>query len=423
MALHIVEEAERCLGCKRPRCQEACPVHTPIPQVVALFKERRIEEAGRVLFENNPLTLVCSLVCNHGVQCQGGCVLGRKGTPVQFSAIETYVSDTYLDRLRPKAPEPCGKKAAVIGSGPAGIVAALDLAQAGCAVTMFEQRSEIGGIMRYGIPEFRLPKTVLARYRRVLEQLGVQIRPNTSIGESLFIEDLFRDGYDAVFVGTGTWRAKTLGIPGETRGNVHFGLDYLVSPGSYEIGEDVAVIGVGNTAMDVARTAFRHGARRVTLYARSKHVSASSDEVEYARLDGADIVYGKAVAEINDAGPLFRTAVFDENDRVVGYEDELDQVRCDTVIIAASQKPMSKLITTTEGLKGDERGLLVVDDSCQTTVPGVFAAGDVVTGPKTVVHTVAAARRAAAGMLRYMGVAPEEPGGDGNRTNPETQGA
>ena len=407
MALHIIEDAERCLGCKRPRCQEACPVHTPIPQAIALFKERRIEEAGALLFGNNPLSFVCALVCNHGVQCQGGCVLGRKGTPVQFSAIESYVSDAYLDRMRPEAPAPSGKKAAVIGSGPAGIVAAFRLAQAGVDVTIFEQRSEIGGVLRYGIPDFRLPRTTVARYRLALERLGVKIRPNTAIGDALLIDDLFRDGYDTVFIGTGTWRAKTLGIPGETRGNVHFGLDYLVSPESYEIGEDVAVIGVGNTAMDVARTAFRNGARHVTMYARSKHVSASSDEVEYARLDGADIVYGKAIAEINETGPLFKTAIFDEDDKVVGYEEGLDQVACDTVIIAASQKPMNKLLLTTEGLTGDDRGLLVVDDDCQTSVPGVFGAGDVVTGPKTVVHTVEMAKRAADAMLRHMGLAAD----------------
>lgn len=407
MALHIIEDAERCLGCKRPRCQEACPVHTPIPQAIALFKERRIEEAGALLSENNPLSFVCALVCNHGVQCQGGCVLGRKGTPVQFSAIESYVSDAYLDRMRPEAPAPSGKKAAVIGSGPAGIVAAFRLAQAGVDVTIFEQRSEIGGVLRYGIPDFRLPRTTVARYRLALERLGVKIRPNTAIGDALLIDDLFRDGYDTVFIGTGTWRAKTLGIPGETRGNVHFGLDYLVSPESYEIGENVAVIGVGNTAMDVARTAFRNGARHVTMYARSKHVSASSDEVEYARLDGADIVYGKAIAEINETGPLFKTAIFDEDDKVVGYEEGLDQVACDTVIIAASQKPMNKLLLTTEGLAGDDRGLLVVDDDCQTSVPGVFGAGDVVTGPKTVVHTVEMAKRAADAMLRHMGLAAD----------------
>ena len=404
MPLHLIEEAQRCLRCKRPRCQEACPVHTPIPQVVDLFRERRIEEAGAALFANNPLSFACSLVCNHGEQCQGACVLGRKGSPVQFWAIESYVSDAYLDRMRLEAPASCGKKVAVIGSGPAGIVAAFMLGRAGCDVTVFEQRSEVGGVMRYGIPDFRLPRSAVKRFRTALEDLGVKIRPNTAIGEALLIEDLFRDGYDSVFVGTGTWRAKTLGIPGETRGNVHFGLDYLVSPDSYEIGEDVAVIGVGNTAMDVARTAFRHGARRVTLYARSKHVSASSDEVEYAQLDGADIVYGKAVCAINETGPVFRTALFDAEDKVVGYEEELDQVACDTVIIAASQKPLSKLVSTTKGLTCDDRGLLCVDEHGQTSVAGVFAAGDVVTGPKTVVHTVEATKQAVAGMLAYMGL-------------------
>ncbi len=404
MSLHIVEEAQRCLGCKKPHCVMSCPIGTPIPQVIGLFKERRIDEAGRMLFQNNPLTYACSLVCNHGAQCQGGCVLGRKGTPVHFCQIEAYVSDAFLDRAQLEKPAPCGKKVAVIGSGPAGITAAFGLAQAGCEVTVFEQRSEVGGIMRYGIPDFRLPKSGIARYRTALEGLGVKIRPNTAIGEALLMEDLFRDGYDAVFIGTGTWRAKTLGIPGETRGNVHFGLDYLVSPDSYEIGRDVAVIGVGNTAMDVARTAFRHGARSVTLYARSKHVSASSDEVEFAQLDGAVIVYGKAVAEINEMGPAFRTAIFDEDDKVVGYEEGLDQVHCDTVIIAASQKPLSKIVSTTQGLECDERGLLSCDDDGRTSLPGVFAAGDVVTGPKTVVHTVAATRRAVAAMLAYMGV-------------------
>lgn len=404
MTLHIIEESQRCLRCKRPLCQEACPVHTPIPQVVDLFRERRIEEAGALLFANNPLSFACALVCNHGEQCQGACVLGRKGSPVQFWAIESYVSDAYLDRMQIQAPPSCGKKVAVIGSGPAGIVAAFMLGKAGCDVTVFEQRSEVGGVMRYGIPDFRLPRSAVRRFRTAIEDLGVKIRPNTAIGEALLIEDLFRDGYDSVFVGTGTWRAKTLGIPGETRGNVHFGLDYLVSPDSYEIGEDVAVIGVGNTAMDVARTAFRHGARRVTLYARSKHVSASSDEVEYAQLDGADIVYGKAVCAINETGPVFRTALFDDDDKVVGYEEELDQVECDTVIIAASQKPLSKLVSTTKGLTCDERGLLCVDELGQTSVEGVFAAGDVVTGPKTVVHTVEATKRAVEGMPAYMGV-------------------
>jgi glutamate synthase (NADPH/NADH) small chain len=244
---------------------------------------------------------------------------------------------------------------------------------------------------------------VLDRYQAILETLGVKIRHNTAIGSSLTIPDLFRDGYDAVFVGTGTWRAQTLGVSGEAGGNVLFGLDYLMSPETAEIGERVAVIGAGNTAMDGARTAFRQGAREVTLYARSKHVSASSDELEYALLDGCELLQGKAICEINERGPVFKTAIFDEDDRVVGYEEELDQVECDTVIVAVSQKPKNKLILTTEGLEGDERGLLIVDEHGMCTVPGVFAAGDVVTGPNTVVHAVAATKVAVKGMLDYMG--------------------
>ena len=404
MALHIVEEAERCLNCKNPLCQKGCPVGTSIPLVIQLFRERRMDGAGAVLFQNNPMSAVCSLICNHGVQCEGHCVRGRKGTPIHFSAIENYVSSTYLDRIRFQKPEPNGKRAAVIGGGPAGIVAAMRLAQMGVAVTIFDQNPRLGGVMRYGIPEYRLPKRVLDRFQEILESLGVKIRHNTAIGASLTISDLFRDGYDVVFIGTGTWRAQTLGVSGEAGGNVLFGLDYLMSPETAEIGERVAVIGAGNTAMDVARTAIRQGASEVTLYARSKHISASSDELEYAQLDGAELVQGKAICEINETGPVFKTAIFDENDRVVGYEDELDQVACDTVIVAVSQKPKNKLILTTEGLEGDDRGLLIVDEQGMCTVPCVFAAGDVVTGPNTVVHAVAATKVAVDGMLSYMGL-------------------
>ncbi len=405
MAVHIVEEANRCLGCKKAMCQlRGCPVHTPIPQVIDLFKQKKIDEAGALLFENNPMSAVCSIVCNHSNQCEGSCVQGRRGTSIHFSSIESFVSGAYLDRAEFAAPEPCGKSVAVIGSGPAGITAAIKLAQKGCEVTVFEQRSEIGGVLEYGIPEFRLPKTLVQKYRKVMCSLGVQIRPSTTIGGALHIDDLLRDGYDAVFVGTGTWRARKLGIPGETRGNVAFGIDYLVNPASTHVGEDVAVIGVGNVAMDVARQALRHGARTVTLYARSKHVSASSEEVEYAELEGAEIVYGKAICAIDDDGPVFKTAVFDEDDKVVGYEDELDHVKCDTVIIAASQLPKNKLVLTTDGLSANDRGLLEVGEDGQTTVPGVFAAGDVVNGPLTVVHAVAGAKVAVDGMLSYLGL-------------------
>jgi glutamate synthase (NADPH/NADH) small chain len=406
MAVHIVEEAQRCLNCKKPLCQlQGCPAHTPIPEVIALFREKRAEEAGELLFRNNPMSLVCSYVCNHSSQCEGSCIRGRKDSPVHFSSIEQYLSDSYLDRMQLEKPESNGKHVAVIGSGPAGLTVAILLAQKGCEVTIFEQRSHIGGVLQYGIPDFRLPKTVVPRLREVLRGLGVQVRPSTTIGGALLIDDLFLDGYDCVFVGAGAWRARTLGIQGQARGNVYFGIDYLVDPTSCDLGKRVAVIGVGNVAMDVARTAFRQGAREVTLYSNWGGVSASSDEAELAELDGARIEFGMSIDSINDIGPVFRRSVLDDEGRFVGITDEEIQVSCDTVVIAVSQVPKDKLTLTTRGLATTDNGTLMVSESGQTTVAGIFAAGDVVTGPKTVVHAVEGAKRAAAGMLRYMGLA------------------
>ena len=214
MPLHIENEAERCLNCKVPLCQQYCPIHTPIPHIIQLFKDKKVMEAGRELFENNPMSVICATVCNHESQCAGHCVLGRKGTPVQFYDIEKFISDTYLDRMKAETAPRKGKRAAVIGSGPAGLTVAIILAQNGYDVTVFERKHLIGGMMRYGIPEFRLPRSVLDRYQKLLDKLGVRIRSATTIGGALKIEDLQRDGYASVFVGAGTWRPRTLGVSG-----------------------------------------------------------------------------------------------------------------------------------------------------------------------------------------------------------------
>lgn len=408
MELHIVSEANRCLNCKKPMCQQGCPIHTPIPQVIQLFKAGKLTQAGQILFENNPLSAICALVCNHEQQCAGHCVLGGKSTPVHFSSIENYISETYLDRMTMPKPEPKNKKVAVIGAGPAGIAVAIQLASAGYGVTVFEWHSKIGGIMQYGIPEFRLPKSLLERYQKQMEAMGIQIRLNTTIGAVLMIDDLFRDGYSSVFIGTGAEKPLRLGIPGETLGNVHFGLNYLANPGAYHLGENVAVIGMGNAAMDVARTALRHGARKVTLYARGNKISASSSEVEYARLDGADFRFGMQIQQITEKGPLFQRTILDEENRIVGYEESLELVEADSVIISISQMPRKKLVRTTAGLEANEQGCLVVDENYMTTRPGVFAAGDVVSGAKTVVHAVEAAKNAARAMMQYMEAAHDE---------------
>ncbi len=402
MAIYLTKEANRCLNCKKPMCKAACPVATEIPEIIQMFKAGETKQAGAKLFENNPMSVVCALVCNHEAQCTGHCVLGRKGEPVRFYEIERYLSNTYLDRIKVPEVEKKHKSVAVIGSGPAGITAAIILVMHGYDVTMFEERCYIGGMLHYGIPDFRLPKSILQRYQDLLVKLGVKIRPNTVIGTALKIETLFADGYSAVFVGTGVWRPKTLGIRGESLANVHFGISYLTNPSAFQLGKKVAIIGMGNVAMDVARTAMRHGAEEVTMYARSKRIAASSEEVEYAQLDGAELVFGRAVDHITPEGPVFKLSIFDEDNRVIGYEEEMEQVYADATIIAASQGPKDKLLLTTEGLEGSERGLLVVDEHMMTTVPGVFAAGDVVHGSKTVVDAVREAKIAAQGIMNYI---------------------
>ena len=293
MALHIIDEANRCLNCKKLMCQQGCPVHTAIPQIIQMFKENRLMEVGEKLFENNLMSVVCSIVCNHEKQCEGYCVLRRKGNPVHFSSIENYISDMYLDRMQLEKIEKKNQRAAVIGAGPAGMTVAIKLAKEGYDVTIFEWKDKIGGIMQYGIPEFRLPKRILDRYQIRMRELDIMIRPNTTIGAVLKIEDLLRDGYDSVFIGTGVWKAGNLGIPGECLGNVYFGIDYLANAFAYHLGEKVAVIGMGNVAMDVARTAPRNGVRQVTLYVRRSRVAASSHEVAYN-----DAVYGKYPPQI-----------------------------------------------------------------------------------------------------------------------------
>ena len=402
MALTIMKEAERCLQCKNPMCQKGCPISTPIPEVIKKFKENEVLEAGKQLFENNPMSVFCSIVCDHQAQCAGHCVLGRKGSPVHFYNIERFVSDSYLDRIRVGKIEKKGIKTAVIGSGPAGLTAAVVLAQNGYDVTIFDDNDHMGGMLRYGIPAFRLPKTIIDRYQKLMEKMDIQFRPNTTFGEALTISNLFRDGYKTVFIGTGVWRPKNLGIEGESLANVHFGISYLANPDAFDLGENVAIIGMGNVAMDVARTALRHGAQNVTLYARSKRIAASEHEMDYAKLDGAQFAFGQAINKITEEGPVFKVAIFDENDKVIGYKDELNQVKADSTIIAVSQGPKNKLINTTEGLEGNERGLLITDENCMTTCPGVFAAGDVVHGSRTVVEAAEEAKRAAYAMISYM---------------------
>lgn len=402
MPVHVIDEANRCLQCKRPLCQAGCPIHNPIPQFIKAFRESDLNKAGQIVFDNNPLSVVCSLVCNHEKQCEGHCIQGRRGAPIHISSIENYISDTYFDKMEITCAPPNGRSAAVIGSGPAGITVAIILAKKGYHVTIFESKDKIGGVMQYGIPEYRLPKSILERYKKKLIEIGVSIRPNVTIGGALSIDDLLADSYQSIFIGTGVWRPKKLRIPGESLGNVHFGIDYLGAPDAFHLGQSVAVIGTGNTAMDVARTALRHGVRNLTVYSHNNRIAASEDEAEYAKLDGAAFEMNMETIRINPEGPVFRRHLRDADGNETGCEENLVQVHADSTLICIGQGPKNKLILTTPGLKGNDHGLLITEETGETTHPALFAAGDVVSGARTIVEAVAKAKVVAESMDRYM---------------------
>ncbi len=415
MALHVMDEANRCLQCKVPQCQKGCPISTDIPTAIRLLKENKLDEAGKMLFENNPLTTVCSLVCNHEKQCEGHCVLGKKGAPVHFSTIENYISSTFANKMT-KGPAPSnGKRVAIIGSGPAGITIAIILARYGYQVTIFEGKDKIGGVLRYGIPEFRLPKSVLddIEYRH-LDLKGIKVRPNTTIGGAIGIDDLFRDGYKAIFIGTGVWKPNALHIKGETFGHVHFGINYLNNPDSYHLGERVIVIGAGNAAMDVARTAIRKGSPYLTCFSLTKKVAASDYEFSYAQLEGVQFEYNKRPLEITDEGVIFIDVEEQEDGSITDIKGSEKLYPANSVIISISQGPQNRIVNTTEGLKATQRGLLEADETGHTSRPGIFASGDVVNGARTVVEAVAHSKIVAESMHAYMQSLDEE-----NTENPE----
>lgn len=403
MALHVLDEANRCLQCKNPSCVKGCPISTPIPEVIKLLKNNRLDEAGKILFFNNPLTTICSLICNHEKQCEGHCVLAKTGHPVYFSAIENYISSAYAPKMVKGPALSNGIKVAIVGSGPAGLTIAIILARYGYQVTIFESKDKIGGVLRYGIPEFRLPKRVLEdlQYRHI-ELKGIKIRPNIRIGDAIGIDDLFRDGYQSIFIGTGVWRANSLHIKGETLGNVHFAINYLVNPDVYKLGDKVTVIGAGNTAMDVARTAIRNGSKEVTCFSIDENVSASDYEFKYAKLEGVKFEYGYKPVEILDNGVVFRKVEKKENGEYVEVDNKELFQRSNSVIVAISQGPRNVIVSSTKGLEVNEKGLLRADEYGYTSRKGVFASGDVVNGARSVVEAVAHSKIVAESMHSYM---------------------
>ena len=403
----LLLEADRCLLCKNARCKANCPISTEIPEVVKLFKEGKIMEAGEILFNNNPLSAACAIVCPHEDQCKGNCIRGIKSEPVSFCEIEEYISREYLYKMKFDKVESRNERIAIIGAGPAGITLSIILARKGFKVTLFEVHEKIGGVLRYGIPEYRLKNSMIDRYEEILIELGVKIRPNTLIGPVITLDKLFFDGYKAVFIGTGVWNPKTLNIKGESLGNVHYAIDYLKSPQVYKLGKRVAVIGAGNVAMDAARVAKRSGAEEVYILYRKgfENMTCTRAELEEAKEDGIKFELFKAPLELTEEGVKYietRNEV-DESGRVntVNIEGTEGMFNCDSTIIAVSQSPRKNIVANTVGLETNKWGLLLTDEKGHTTREGVFASGDVVTGDNTVVHAVAYAIVVAEEIERY----------------------
>lgn len=403
----LLLEADRCLLCKNARCKANCPIRTEIPEVVKLFREGKIMEAGEILFNNNPLSAACAIVCPHEDQCKGNCIRGIKSEPVSFCEIEEYISKEYLYNIKFEDINKKNERVAIIGAGPAGITLSIILAKRGFKVTLFDAHEKIGGVLRYGIPEYRLPNSMIDRYEEILLELGVKIRPNTLIGPVITLDKLFYDGYKAVFIGTGVWNPKTLDIKGESLGCVHYAIDYLKSPQVYNLGKKVAVIGAGNVAMDAARVAKRSGAEEVYIIYRKgfENMPCTKAELEEAKEDGIKFELFKAPIELTEEGIKYIETKNEvsEDGRVntVTLEGTEGMFNCDSIIIAVSQSPRKNIVANTTGLETNKWGLLLTDDKGHTTKNGVFASGDVVTGANTVVHAVAYAKVVADSIEEY----------------------
>jgi homotetrameric NADPH-dependent glutamate synthase len=427
-------EAARCLDCPKPKCVSGCPVAIDIPGFILALTRKDMRESYRILKDTNALPGICGRVCPQEVQCEDRCVLGRMMEPVGIGRLERFVADFAMGRGWDELPEiaPTGKKAAIIGSGPAGLTCAAYLAKAGVAVTVFEALHAPGGVLRYGIPEFRLPNDIIDYEINALCELGVKIELNTVIGRTFSIPQLMNEkGYDTVFVAIGAGAPTFLGIPGESLNGVFSSNEYLTRCNlmrgylhpEYDtpvgVGKKVAVIGAGNTAMDSARVSLRMGADEVMIaYRRTITESpARAEELEHAIQEGVKFHWLTApVAIIGDekgwaTGMECIEMELGEPDasgrrRPIAKEGTNFVILCDTIVNALGTQANPVIAQTTPGLKINKWGYIEVDEETQmTSLPGVFAGGDIVTGGATVILAMGAGRTAAAGMLKQMGLA------------------
>ena len=425
----VLVEASRCLQCPKPQCVSGCPVEIDIPSFIKLLKGKQFEDAIKKIKEKNCLPAICGRVCPQEEQCQKSCILAKTGNPVSIGRLERFLADwerksgiSCLD----KAP-PSGKRVAIVGAGPAGLTVAADLVKLGHDVVIFEALHYPGGVLMYGIPEFRLPKGIVQAEAEYVKKLGVDIRANCLVGRTFTIPELLKSGYDAVFIGTGAGLPQFLGVPGENLAGIYSANEFLIRVNLMKaytfpkcdtplrIGKHVAVIGGGNVAMDSARSALRLGAEEVCIvYRRSREeLPARQEEIENAeeegivckflanpvRFIGNEKGWVKAMECIcMELGPP------DESGRrrpvpIKGSEFIMD---VDTVIVAVGRTPNPIVQSTTEGLKATKWGTIIADENGKTSIEGVYAGGDIVTGEATVISAMGAGKKTAKAMHEYL---------------------
>jgi glutamate synthase (NADPH/NADH) small chain len=424
-----IEEANRCLQCIKPQCVTGCPVEVSIPEFIKCLRERKYGEAIAKIKEKNALPAVCGRVCPQEEQCQVNCVVGRIGEPVSIGRLERYLADWEREHgfQMPGKPKPTGKKVAVVGAGPAGLTAAADLVKLGHEVVMFEALHLPGGVLVYGIPEFRLPKAIVRNEVSYIEKLGVDLRVGNLIGRIHTIPELMKSGFNAVFIGSGAGLPQFLGVPGENLGGIYSANEFLIRVNlmkafkfpEYDtplrLGKHVVVIGGGNVAMDCARSSMRLGADVCLLYRRSREeLPARHEEIENAEEEGLVCRFlASPLRFIGDEKGWVKAMECqamelgqpDASGRrrpipIKGSEFTMDT---DTVIIAIGQTPNPIIQRTTEGLVANPRhGTIIVDENGKTSLEGVYAGGDVATGAATVISAMGMGKNAAKAIHEYL---------------------
>ncbi len=422
------EEATRCLNCPTHPCVSGCPVNVRIPDFIAKVVAGDFEAAYQIITATNCLPAVCGRVCTQESQCESKCVRGKAGESVGIGRLERFVADYHMAHVKESVPEikTNGHRVAVIGSGPSGLTCAGDLARLGYKVTIFEAFHKAGGVLVYGIPEFRLPKAIVQKEVDRLETLGVEVRTNFVIGKTLTVDELFSEGYEAIFIGSGAGLPSFMGIEGESLIGVYSANEYLTRVNLMKAYSDkydtpirksrsVAVVGGGNVAMDAARTAKRLGAEKVYIvYRRSEaEMPARAEEVHHAKEEGIEFMCLNNPVKIlgSENGEVRAIEVIsmelgepDASGRrkpvaVAGSEHEIE---VDTVIMSIGTSPNPLIRSTTEGLDATSRGCLVTDENMATSRPGVYAGGDAVTGAATVILAMGAGKKAAAAIDKYI---------------------